>query len=477
MTVSMESTRTPDFVTSDNLVLFQYELGCLSQLSYLVGDRTTGKALVVDPRRDIAEYLADAEREGLTIEWVFETHFHADFLSGHLELAEATGATIVFGEGPDTEFPAHRATDGEIFDLGVVRIEVRATPGHTPESVSLVVTDTSSSDIPVAVLTGDTLFIGDVGRPDLLASVGVTAEELASMLYDSLRNKLMTLSDETLVLPAHGAGSACGKNLSAETVSTIGEQRATNYAVADMTREQFMEVVTEGQPSAPEYFVFNAMLNRADRGLLEEHRPPAMTIDEVLAAEAEGAAIVDTRDAIAFAAGHLRNAVNVGLDGRFAEYVGSVVSPDTPIVLVSYPGTDGEARMRLGRIGFDHVIGYLADADEVLALRPELVERASRLTAAELDARRDELGDGLQIVDIRNAGEVAGGMLTDARNIPLAELRRRIDELNGDTPTVVYCAGGYRSSIAASMLRSKGFGDVSDLLGGYNAAAGTTCST
>lgn len=477
MTVSMESTRTPDFVTSDNLVLFQYELGCLSQLSYLIGDRTTGKALVVDPRRDIAEYLADAEREGLTIEWVFETHFHADFLSGHLELAEATGATIVFGEGPETEFPAHRAADGETFDLGVVRIEVRATPGHTPESVSLVVTDTSSSDTPVAVLTGDTLFIGDVGRPDLLASVGVTAEELASMLYDSLRNKLMTLPDETLVLPAHGAGSACGKNLSAETVSTIGEQRATNYAVADMTRERFMEVVTEGQPSAPEYFVFNAMLNRAERGLLEEHRPPAMTIDEVLAAEAEGAAIVDTRDAIAFAAGHLRNAVNVGLDGRFAEYVGSVVSPDTPIVLVSYPGTDGEARMRLGRIGFDHVIGYLADADEVLALRPELVERASRLTAAELDSRRGELGDGLQIVDIRNAGEVAGGMLTDARNIPLAELRRRIDELNGDTPTVVYCAGGYRSSIAASMLRSKGFGDVSDLLGGYNAAAGTTCST
>jgi glyoxylase-like metal-dependent hydrolase (beta-lactamase superfamily II)/rhodanese-related sulfurtransferase len=471
MTVSMDSTRTPDLLTSDTLVLFQYELGCLSQLSYLVGDRTTGRALVVDPRRDIAEYLADAEREGLTIEWVFETHFHADFLSGHLELAEATGATIVFGQGPETEFPAHRAADGEVFSLGVVNVEVRSTPGHTPESVSLVVTDTSDSDTPVAVLTGDTLFIGDVGRPDLLASVGVTAEELASMLYDSLRQKLMTLPDQTMVLPAHGAGSACGKNLSTETVSTIGEQRASNYAVADMTREQFMDVVTEGQPSAPEYFVFNALLNRADRDLLEQHRPPAMTVDEVLAAEADGAAIIDTRDAIAFATGHLRNAVNVGLDGRFAEYVGSVVSPDTPIVLVSYPGTDGEARMRLGRIGFDKVIGYLADADEVLATRPELVERASRLTASDLDTRRAELGGDLQLVDIRNAGEVANGMLDDARHLPLAELNRRIGELDPAVPTVVYCAGGYRSSIAASLLRSKGFDDVSDLLGGYGACS------
>jgi len=468
MSVSMESTRTPDIVASDTLVLFQYELGCLSQLSYLIGDRTTGRAVVVDPRRDIAEYLADAEREGLTIEWVFETHFHADFLSGHLELAEATGATIVFGKGPDTEFPAHRAADGEVFDLGVVRIETRATPGHTPESISLVVTDTATSDTPVAVLTGDTLFIGDVGRPDLLASVGVTAEELASMLYDSLRNQLMTLPDPTLVLPAHGAGSACGKNLSAETVSTIGEQRASNYAVADMTRERFMEVVTEGQPSAPEYFVFNALLNRAERDLLDEHRPPAMSLDEVLAAEADGAAIIDTRDAIAFATGHLRHAINVGLDGRFAEYVGSVVSPDTPIVLVSYPGTDAEGAMRLGRIGFDKVIGYLADADEVLALRPDLVERGSRLTKAELDDRTTEIG-GLQLVDIRNAGEVAAGMLDGAVHIPLAELNRRIDELNATEPTVVYCAGGYRSSIAASLLRSKGFDDVSDILGGYGA--------
>ncbi len=470
MTASMERTRTPVGVTDGQLVLHQYELGCLSQLSYLVGDRTTGTAVVVDPRRDIAEYLADAEADGLTITWVIQTHFHADFLSGHLEMAEATGATIVYGEGPETEFASYRVSDGEIIDLGVVKIEARATPGHTPESVSLVITDTSVGPDPVAVLTGDTLFIGDVGRPDLLASVGVTADELANSLYDSLRNKLMTLPDDTMVLPAHGAGSACGKNLSAETVSTIGAQRATNYALADMPREKFVEVVTEGQPSAPEYFVFNAMLNRADRSLLEEHRPPAMGLDDVLAAQAAGAAIVDTRDSTAFATGHMRGAVNVGLDGRFAEYVGSVVSPDTDIIVVSYPGTDAEAAMRLGRIGFDKVIGYLADADEVLAQRPDIVERSSRLTSDELDARRTEVPN-LQLVDIRNPGEVANGMLEGANHLPLAELNRRINELDPAIPTVVYCAGGYRSSIAASLLQSRGFADVSDLLGGYGACS------
>jgi hydroxyacylglutathione hydrolase len=470
MTASMERTRTPVTVTGGALVLHQYELGCLSQLSYLVGDRTTGKAVVVDPRRDVAEYLADADADGLTIEWVIQTHFHADFLSGHLELAEATGATIVYGQGPETEFASYRVADGEVINLGVVAIEARATPGHTPESISLVITDTSAGTDPVAVLTGDTLFIGDVGRPDLLASVGVTAEELANSLYDSLRNKLMTLPDATLVLPAHGAGSACGKNLSAETVSTIGAQRATNYAVADMTRQAFVDVVTEGQPSAPEYFVFNAMLNRADRSLLEQHRPPPLGLDEVLAAQARGAAIVDTRDSTAFATGHLRGAVNVGLDGRFAEYVGSVVAPDTDIVVVSYPGTDAEAAIRLGRIGFDTVIGYLADADEELAKRPDIVERSSRLTSEELDQRRAEVPD-LQLVDIRNPGEVANGMLDGAHHIPLAELNRRVGELDPDLPTVVYCAGGYRSSIAASLLQSKGFVDVSDLLGGYGACS------
>jgi hydroxyacylglutathione hydrolase len=468
MTTSMQRTRTNVEVTGGELVLHQYELGCLSQLSYLVGDRTTGTAVVVDPRRDIAEYLVDADADGLTIAWVIQTHFHADFLSGHLEMAEATGATIVYGQGPETEFESHRVADGEIIDLGVVKIEARATPGHTPESVSLVITDTSAGSDPVAVLTGDTLFIGDVGRPDLLASVGVTADELANCLYDSLRNKLMTLPDDTLVLPAHGAGSACGKNLSAETVSTIGVQRATNYALADMPREKFVEVVTEGQPSAPEYFVFNAMLNRADRSLLEQHRPPAMDLDDVLAAHAGGAAIVDTRDSTAFATGHLRGAVNVGLDGRFAEYVGSVVSPDTDIIVVSYPGTDAEAAMRLARIGFDRVVGYLADADEVLAQRPDVVVRSSRLTSDELAARRDEVPN-LQVVDIRNPGEVAGGMLESAVHVPLAELNRRIGELDPTTPTVVYCAGGYRSSIAASLLQSRGFTDVSDLLGGYGA--------
>ncbi len=464
----MERTRTPDVVTSSSLVLHQYELGCLSQLSYLIGDRSSAQAVVVDPRRDIAEYLADAEAEGLTITWIIETHFHADFLSGHLELAEATGATIIYGEGPPTEFSSRRVANGETIDLGAIQLEFRATPGHTPESISIVVTDTTTSDEPVAVLTGDTLFIGDVGRPDLLASVGVTADELANSLYASLHNQLMTLPDSTVVLPAHGAGSACGKNLSVELSSTIGEQRRTNYALADMSRERFVAVVTEGQPSAPEYFAFNAMLNRSDRDLLDEHRPPALTLDEVLTAQTSGAAVIDTRDAVAFAAGHLRGAINVGLDGRFAEYVGSVVTPDTPIVIISSPGTDAEAQMRLGRIGFDNVVGHLANAEEELSHRPDLVGRGSRLTHGELADRQRTFGD-LQLVDVRNAGEVAGGMLDGARHIPLAELRRRLTELNEAEPVVVYCAGGYRSSIAASLLRSAGFTDVSDVLGGYGA--------
>ena len=447
----------------------QYYLECLSQASYLIGDETTGRAVVVDPRRDVEEYLADAADAGLSIELVIETHFHADFLSGHLELAEATGAEIGVGAAGETEFASRKLADGERIELGDVVLEIRHTPGHTPESISVVVFEHADDEVPYGVLTGDALFIGDVGRPDLLASIGVSSDELAGCLYDSLHTKLLTLPDPTRVYPAHGAGSACGKNLSTETWSTIGDQRVSNYALAIEDRQEFIDTITEGQPVAPGYFSYDAMLNRAERELLDEHElPAAMTVDEVVAAVADGAVVVDTRDPVSFSRGHLAGAINVGLQGRYAEYAGGVVAPDSPIVLIAEPGTELEARVRLARIGYDQVTGFLPDAEQALADRDDLVEMSSRLSVAQL-AERSERLDKVQVVDVRGAGETALGAIPDAAEIPLPQLRDRLDELDPDAPTVVYCAGGYRSSIGASLLRSKGFLDVSDLLGGYDA--------
>jgi hydroxyacylglutathione hydrolase len=449
----------------------QYYLECLSHASYLVGDETTGRAVVVDPRRDVAEYVADAAAAGLQITHVIETHFHADFLSGHLELAAATGAEIVFGAAANPEFPARLVHDGERIVLGDVVLEFRETPGHTPESISVVVWEHADDNEPWGVLTGDTLFIGDVGRPDLLASIGVTADELGSMLYDSLRDKLLTLPDATRVWPAHGAGSACGKNLSTATMSTIGEQRRENYALRPMEREQFVQIVTEGQLAAPEYFVHDAILNRKSRLLLDEAAPAALTRADVDAARARGAVLLDVRDAAAFAGGHLEGSVNVGLDGRFAEYAGEVVDPSREIVIVATSAeAAAEAKVRLGRIGFDRVAGAVHDVEKLLADHPDGARRGSRLTAPELDTRVADVAD-LQIVDVRNPGEVALGAIPGAVNIPLAALRRRAAELDLQRPIVVHCAGGYRSSIAASWLRAEGADDVSDLLGGYGAWA------
>ncbi len=453
----------------------QYYLECLSHASYLIGDTTTGRAVVVDPQRDISQYLDDAKANSLEIVAVLETHFHADFLSGHLELAEATGAEIVFGApaAERAEFAIRPINDGERIELGDVVIVALATPGHTPESTSYVVyehaADITEGRAPYGVLTGDTLFIGDVGRPDLLASFGVTADELAVMLYNSLHNKLMTLPDETKVYPAHGAGSACGKNLSTETVSTIGEQRRTNYALAPMSQDEFVQAVTEGQAAAPMYFAFAATKNRLERGRLDEEAEIApMSLDEVLDAQRNGAAIVDTRSDQDFEVGHLIGSMNVGLSGRFAEYTGEVVSPETPIVIVAEPGGESEARIRLARIGFDTVVGYLVDPVRVFVENPEVVERSSRLTVEEFEKRRGEIS-GLQVVDVRGPGETALGVIPGARLVQLPTLVKRLDELDPTVPTVVYCAGGYRSSIASSTLRANGFADVSDIRGGFTA--------
>ncbi|HQF03017.1 MAG TPA: rhodanese-like domain-containing protein [Phycicoccus sp.] len=449
------------------MLFTQYYLDCLSQASYLIGDETTGQAVIVDPRRDIDDYLRDAEAAGMTIVGVLNTHFHADFLSGHLEMAHATGAWIGYGEAAAPEFEHRSLTDGERISLGEVEIEIMTTPGHTPESISILVRE-HSGDVPYGVLTGDALFIGDVGRPDLLASVGVTADELGRMLHDSVQRKLMGLPDEVRVFPAHGAGSACGKNLSTERQSTIGEQRRTNYACQPMSVDEFLDVVTEGQTSAPAYFLYDAALNKQDREIreLDETIPP-LDVDQVASALAAGAVVHDARESADFTRGHLRGSISVPIDGRMSETVGMLLRPQDRIVIVAPDGHEQEVAMRLARIGFDHAVGYVSDPESYLVDHPENAARASRLTVSEADAAL-AAGD-VSLVDVRGPGETAGGTIPGAQTIPLPELRARMDEIDRSRPVVVYCAGGWRSSVAASVLRANGFDDVSDVIGGYNA--------
>jgi glyoxylase-like metal-dependent hydrolase (beta-lactamase superfamily II)/rhodanese-related sulfurtransferase len=448
-----------------NVVIRQLYLGCLSQASYLVGDAGTGRAIAVDPRRDNEEILTAAQDAGLAIELIVETHFHADFLSGHLELAAATGAAIGIGGAGTTEFASRPLDDGDVIDLGGLQVEVLHTPGHTPESVSLLVRPAAGGD-PVAVLTGDALFIGDVGRPDLLSSLGFTADVLGAHLYRSMQ-RLLELPDSTLVLPAHGAGSSCGKALSSETVSTIGEQRRTNYALQPMSSDEFVALVTADQPEAPTYYGYAAGMNRRTRPLLDEHEPlTPLDVAAVDAAVAGGAVVLDVRPAPEFAHGHLAGSLNVGLGGRFAEWAGSVIAPGTPVVLVGDEDAVREARVRLGRIGFDTIVGALDDVEAVLVAHPDRAARLSRLTAGELGDRREALGDRLQLVDVRNPAEVAVAPVPGTRSVPLARLGESLDELDPGAPVVLFCAGGTRSAIANSVLRAAGFTDVSDVLGG-----------
>jgi glyoxylase-like metal-dependent hydrolase (beta-lactamase superfamily II)/rhodanese-related sulfurtransferase len=460
------------------MIFTQHYLACLSQASYLVGDERTGRAVVVDPRRDIQVYLEEAEHHGLTIERVIETHVHADFVSGHLELAAQTGAAISYGAGADVDFPIDALRDGQRLVLGDVALEILATPGHTPESICVVVYERPDDPVPYGVLTGDTLFVGDVGRPDLLASAGdeLSADALARQLYHSIHDKLLRLPDETRVFPAHGAGSSCGKQLSSETSSTVGVQRRLNYALKPMSEDAFVAAVTEGQPDRPHYFEFDAQRNRERHPLLDDAEPPGLTLDEALALRDAGAVLLDAREPADFAAGHLRGAVNVGLQGRFAEWAADVLSPDRDIVLVGDPALAVEARVRLGRVGFDRVVGQLRDAAAVYASRPDLVETSSRLTTDQLAELR-RLDPDLQVVDVRGSGETELGTLPDAREIPLAVLAESLDDLERSRPVVVYCGSGYRSQVAASVLVDAGFDDVSDLLGGYGAWEGAGLPT
>lgn len=450
----------------------QYYLGCLAHASYLIADEKTKEAVVVDPQRDIDQYLKDAAEHGLTIRHVFLTHFHADFLAGHLGLRKATGATIRLGTRAQAEFPFEAMPDRSELVVGDLKLVVWETPGHTPEGISILVYDLSKSEsAPEAILTGDTLFIGDVGRPDLLASIGVTADELANMLYDSLR-KLLTLPDSVKVYPAHGAGSLCGKNLSKDTVSTIGVQRQYNYALQPMSREAFVALVTEGQPDAPEYFVHDAIMNRKEHATLDETLAKGLvplTIDQVLAQVAQGAQLVDVRDASDFAAAHMKGSLNIGLGGQYATWAGTVLDKEHPIIIIADDGGEQEAGMRLGRIGYDHIGGYLQGGIEVLDQHPNLVVTTERLTAANLGEELEH-GNALFLLDVRTPTERGRGNIAgDSAHIPLNQLKKRLAEVPKDQRVIVYCGGGYRSSIAASLLQREGVKVVQDVIGGFGA--------
>jgi hydroxyacylglutathione hydrolase len=454
------------------MILEQHYLGCLAHASYLVGDERAGVAAVVDPQRDVERYLEAAEQAGCRIAHVFLTHLHADFVAGHLELRERTGAEIHLGARAHAAYEFTAMADGASTQLGDVRLEVMETPGHSPESISILVFDPEHSEIdPYAVLTGDTLFIGDVGRPDLRAALGYSAEELGAMLYDSVHHKLARLPDETLVCPAHGAGSLCGKNLSTDTVSTMGVQRQYNYALQPMDRDQFIELVTADQPDAPAYFTYDAVLNAQEhptlaQALERELRP--LGLADVVTGDGE-LQLLDTRDPALFEGAYLRGAVNIGLGGSFATWCGTLLDSERPIALIGEPGTETEAATRLGRIGFDNVTGFLRGGMEALAGGPEeLIDRIERVTAATL---RDQLqgAEAPLLIDVRTPREFDSDHIEGSVNIPLSRLRETVGELAESRELVVHCASGYRSAIAASVLRRAGRDRVSDLVGGLPA--------
>jgi hydroxyacylglutathione hydrolase len=454
------------------MILKQYYLGCLAHASYLLGDEASATAIVVDPQRDAGQYVADAEKFGLQIRHVFLTHFHADFLAGHLELRDGCGAAIHLGARAQAEYRFVAMKDGEALEFPGLRVEVMETPGHTIESISILVYDLEKERAkPYAVLTGDTLFIGDVGRPDLRASLGWSADALAAHLYDSLHERLLALPDETLVYPAHGAGSLCGKQLSSDTVSSLGDQRRFNYALQPMTKEEFIRLVTADQPDAPPYFTYDAILNTRERATLDKTLEQVLRpveLDEVLRIGDAGAQILDVRDPAEYAKGHLAGSINIGLGGQYATWAGTVLDRATPIVIIAEPGREQEAAIRLGRIGFDHIKGYLEGGMQALAGRPDLVWPTERMSAP-LMAEELAGADAPWLLDIRSPREWAAKRIGGSVNIPLNHLRERMAEIPRDRRVAIHCAGGYRSSIAAGMLHQYGITHLIEMAGGLAA--------
>ena len=454
------------------MILKQYYLGCLAHASYLLGDEASATAIVVDPQRDIQQYLKDAETFGLQIRHVFLSHFHADFVAGHLELRDRCGATIHLGAQAKAEYAFAAMKDGDTLDFPGMRLQILETPGHTIESISILVFDLAKDAVkPYAVLTGDTLFIGDVGRPDLRASLGWTADDLGAHLYDSIHNKLLPLPDETLVYPAHGAGSLCGKKLSSDTVSSLGDQRRLNYALQPMSKEEFIRLVTADQPDAPAYFTYDAILNTRERATLDKNLELVLhpiDLEEVLRMGDQGAQILDVRDAAEYAKGHLAGSINIGLGGQYATWAGTVLDRQKPIVIIAEPSREQEAALRLGRIGFDHVKGYLKGGMEALSERPDLVWPTERVSAP-MVAEELAGADAPLVLDIRNPREWATKHIGGSVNIPLNHLQERMAEIPRNRRIAVHCAGGYRSSIAASMLHQYGITNLIEMAGGLAA--------
>jgi len=453
------------------MILKQYYLNCLAHASYLIGDAASHTAAIVDPQRDIDRYLADAAEQGLTIRHVFLTHFHADFLAGHLELRDRTGARIHLGAKAKADYAFTPMADGDSLEFGRVRLTVLETPGHTFESISILVFDLDRDAVkPQAILTGDTLFIGDVGRPDLRASLGWSAEDLGRHLYRSLHTKVLPLPDETLVYPAHGAGSLCGKQLSKETVSTLGEQRRHNYALQPMSESEFVALVTADQPDAPSYFTYDAVLNTKERRTLDtmlEDQLKPLAVDVVLALQSTGAQVLDVRDPAEYARAHLVGSLNIGLNGSYATWAGTVLDKDKPIVIVAEPSKEAQAAMRLGRIGFDSIVGYLRDGIGALEATPHLMTGTERVTPADAAAAIASSKPPL-LLDIRAPKEYAQVRIAGSVNIPLNHLIERVNEVPADRPILVHCAGGYRSSIAAGLLQQRQR-EVTEMAGGIAA--------
>lgn len=454
----------------------QFYLGCLAHASYLIG--SDGEAAVIDPQRDVQQYIDEAAANGFTIKYVIETHLHADFVSGHLELAAKTGAEIVFGERAGAEFPHRAVRDGDELRIGKVILRGRETPGHTPEGISWLVIDTEVSSDPQKVLTGDTLFIGDVGRPDLVGSKGYTANQMAGMLYDSLHAKLLSLDDSVEVFPAHGAGSACGRNISKETSSTIGEQRRTNYALRPMKRDDFVALMTSDLPAAPSYFSMDAEINRRGAGMLSDIHVEAFTPQEVNKRVQQGAVVLDVRESTAFANGHLPGSLNLGLKGSYAPWSGNLIKPEHALIIVA-DGKDeiDEAVMRLARVGLENVAGYLDGGVASWNAAGLDLETTPQISVSELHSQLISDGKKMQIVDVRAPGEYSSGHLPGAKNVPLPELEANLAGLDSTQATAVVCAGGYRSSAAASILQSHGFNDLYNIIGGTSAWVSAGYST
>ena len=438
----------------------QFYLGCLAHASYYLGSGE--EAAIIDPQRDVYQYLTEAAANDQTIKYIIETHSHADFVSGHLELAEKTGARIIYGTRAKTAFPTLKVKDGDELPLGAINLKFLETPGHTPEGITILAQDTEEKDAPLKMFTGDTLFIGDVGRPDLIGSIGYTAEDMGAMLYDSLREKILPLPDNTEVYPAHGAGSLCGKSLSKETWSTLGEQRKNNYALKEMTKDEFIKIVAADQPEAPAYFAASAAQNLKGLASLEDlPKPKKLSTVEI---ENFDGIVLDVRTGAAFGANHIPNAINIGLGGQFATWAGTLVSVGTPVAVAADTIEQiDEAVMRLARVGIETVKGYILTGDFTGATKT--IEHISVAQAREATADIDKT----QFVDVRNPAEYANGHAVNIINLPLNSLTREIDRLDPEKPTFVMCAGGYRSSLGTSILENAGFKQIYNVTGGTKA--------